>query len=407
MAVSAQAVREYLDLLPGHFGLQERAGVRRGGLINLLYRRVQRLELGLSLWVKGTVMRLFYQVRLDGTLRNPLSLFSVLSVPVFMMTLLAATAQTSAGQSEQKAVEPASLQKGSQADSAAGDDRNAHHAEEIKEADVASLVREANSNGAAMLRRMLEYTYSLKKIRRVLNGDGKPMSERVDTFEAYPVRGQHVLIQLTSDGAQLPVSHVAEERRRAGQNLVRAENEAKKEEGRAESPADEIRGYLAAGISGIHRSKYASVTIDISEILRTCEFVAPRAAWFGDREMILLSFRPRPDYNFPSNKKYISRLAGAVWIDASDKVVARLEARTMPDPLDTRPDPGPVLIYEQARQPSGAWFPTLIRLNTRGDESLANGLNWDVIFELSEFRHFTSSAEEVKIKDPDKSKPHN
>jgi len=343
-------------------------------------------------------MRLLYQVRRDVALRTlyrPLSKVTPLMVAIILLSA-AVLPKTSEGQSDQKPAEVT-----------AGDDKDPARSEQMSGVDVASLVREANANGGAMLDRMLEYTYTLKKIRRVLNGDGKVLNERVDTFEAYPVRGQHVLIQLTSDGAPLLGSHVAEERRRAGQSLVRADDEEKKQGDRVEAVPDKKRGYLAAGISGIHRSKYASVTIDISEILRSCEFSSPRAARLGEREMIALSFRPPADHSFPLNKKYISRIAGTIWIDAAERVVARLEAWVAVASPDARHEQGPVLIYEQARQPSGAWFPILIRLNTRGDESIANGLNWDVVFELSEYHHFTSRAEEVKIKEADRPRPHN
>lgn len=353
-------------------------------------------------------MRWFYQVRRDIALSDRLAPFSKVIALILMTVTVSAPspAQATISQSGQNPAETAPATKPARSEPPAGEAKDSPNADAIKEIDVESLVRESDANGALMLKRLLEYTYTLKKIRRVLNGDGKPLSERVDTFEAYPIRGQHVLIQVTSDGVPLPSSFIAEERRRAGQNLLQAENAAKKQGDEIEAAPGGTKNYLAAGISGISRRKYASVTVDISEILRSCEFSSPRADRLNGREMIALNFRPRADARFPLNKQYISKLVGVVWIDAVEKVVARVEAQAAPNPLEYQIDRGPVLIYEQARQQSGAWFPVLIRLNTRGDESLANGLNWDVVFELGEFRRFTSTADEVKIKDPDKPKSH-
>jgi hypothetical protein len=128
--------------------------------------------------------------------------------------------------------------------------------------------------------------------------------------------------------------------------------------------------------------------------------------------MIVLSFRSRPDANLPRNKSFVSRLVGSIWIDALDKVITRIEGWPAPqfikqesvkkNEAQTSPNSEARLIYRQVRLPDGLWFPNLIRVNSAGDMFLFDGLNWDVVFEFSEYKRFTTSVEEVKIHDPRK-----
>jgi hypothetical protein len=52
------------------------------------------------------------------------------------------------------------------------------------------------------------------------------------------------------------------------------------------------------------------------------------------------------------------------------------------------------LIYQQERRANGIWFPGLIRMNARGRADLFNGLNWDVVFEFSNYHRFGTEATE-------------
>jgi hypothetical protein len=282
--------------------------------------------------------------------------------------------------------------------------------------DIDELVSEVESNGAAMHKQMPEYTYLLKKTRRILNEQGKATSVQVQGFEAYPVRGEHILIQLTSNGTPLPHWQIQAERRRAGEKLERLE----KEEKQGEQTAKPLGGYVGAGVYGKAQGKSVGLSVDPSAFLHSCELSSPRFDRIGDRDMIVLSFQARPGVELPRNKSFISRLVGSIWIDAADKVIARLEAWPAPDLLKPDPakqdpakqdpakqtdaqalsSPEPRLIYQQVRLPDGLWFPNLIRVNSAGDVLLFNGLNWDVKFEFSDYKRFSTTIEDVKIKDP-------
>ncbi|HEX8185698.1 MAG TPA: hypothetical protein VF747_13125 [Blastocatellia bacterium] len=270
--------------------------------------------------------------------------------------------------------------------------------------DIAELVREVEQNGAAMHKQMREYTYLLKKTRRTLNQNGKVAQAQVQDFEAYPVRGEHVLIQLTSNGVPLPSWQIEAERKRAGERLEKLEQEEKQNE---QDKKQRAEGYAVAGVYGRAQGRPVALSIDPSAFLHSCELSSPRFERDGDRDMIVLSFRCRPGVELPRNKSFVTRLVGSIWIDATDKVIARLEGWPAPQFLkkdESQPSSNSEarLIYRQVRLPDGLWFPNLIRVNSAGDSLLFDGLNWDVLFEFNDYKRFSTTVEELKIQDPKK-----
>ena len=298
-----------------------------------------------------------------------------------------------------------------------------------KSFDISGLVRECDLHGALMHRSLSEYTYTLVKVKRVLNDHNKVTRELVQSFEAYPITGQHVLIQLSENGSLLSPRQVAEGRRLAVEELERAERETQKlnDAVAATAAATEATNnpgkYLVAGVSVNSNGKYFNVLIDLSEFLRSCEFSNPQREMAGKREVIVLNFRSRADAKFPVDMTFMSKLNGTVWIDVEDKVVTRLEGWPLPttqpqtktatetkaaheaqdssQSQDARQSKAAV-IYQQVRLPTGVWVPSLIRMNAGGNSTLFNGLNWDVMFEFSNYKRYSTDVEGVQLEKPKK-----
>jgi hypothetical protein len=288
--------------------------------------------------------------------------------------------------------------------------------------DITGLVRECDRHGALMHRSLPEYTYNLVKVKRTLDDHGKVMRELVQSFEAYPIQGQHVLIQISQNGSALSPREVAEERRLAGEELEKAEREAHKRFEEAlknyENPpttatavSDEPGRYLLAGVFVSYGGKYTNILIDLSEFLRSCEFSSPRRELVNKREVIALSFRPRADVKFPAQMAFISKLNGTVWIDLADKVVTRLEGwplqKSAPEQSaahEAQPasDSEPAVIYQQVRLSTGVWVPSLIRMNAGGNAALFNGLNWDVMFQFKDYKRFSTDVGGIELEKPKK-----
>ncbi|HEY9231207.1 MAG TPA: hypothetical protein VIS78_03650 [Blastocatellia bacterium] len=272
---------------------------------------------------------------------------------------------------------------------------------DLAKLDVADFLRACDRNGTAIHQRLLNYTYRLKKVRREFNDQGKAVEKQSQEFEAYPVRGQHILIQLLEDGLPLPSEEITWQRRRAGERLERAEREAEQQKQAGRDATDAPDGYPAAGIYGRVRHRPVGISIDPSTILRSCDLTAPRLEALGERETVVFDFKARPGVALPPRRAYLAQLSGRVWIDAADKVIVRIAAwptdgfrKTDTPQAATAAEPR--LVYQQTRLASGAWVPTLMRLNSGGNPALFDGLNWDVVFEFTDYKQFTTSVEDFK-----------
>lgn len=281
----------------------------------------------------------------------------------------------------------------------------------LESLDIPALIRASDRNGAAMHQRLLEFTYIQKRITREAGPKGRVI-ERVREFEAYPVktegRHRHVLSLIKKDGVPISPEQIKENRQFAVAEMEKAAHEEI-----APSPTPETaeaEKYITAGIGIGPGPTGEGVWLGVSQFLRQCRFDAPRLAQFGDRETIALRLHSCQDIHADSRETYLAKLTGIVWIDVADKVVARLEAWPMTQasgterPKDTfteRPT-NEILVYEQQRVQGGIWAPRRIRLNGIGKAAVFNGVDKDMIFEFTDYRHFSTEIKETEIVEPKK-----
>jgi hypothetical protein len=280
-----------------------------------------------------------------------------------------------------------------------------------EETNLSALLSETDTRGAAMHRRLLDYTYTLKKVRRELNERGGTKEEEADTFEAYPIRGEHLLVRISKNGRESPGWLVERERQNVGRALQQLEEATAKD---AEATAALARPrWMAVGVGGRVRGKPVYVVVDPAEFLHSCEFYAQRRERVAGRDTIVFDFRPRPGAALPPSKSYLSSLVGTAWIDAADMAIVRIEARpaagavaaqpaaAVPSPgSDAQPQRASLVLYQQTRLSSGVWAPTLIRINSGGDAALFGGLNWDVVLEFSDYKEFSTGVQSIEFPPP-------
>lgn len=95
-------------------------------------------------------------------------------------------------------------------------------------------------------------SYTFERVERERDSRGQIKWEKTKVFEAYPAYGRrHVLIQLSEDGTPRSPEQIERERRRAGRDLVEAEERAARAQSRqipANQPPNET--FFSFGISG-------------------------------------------------------------------------------------------------------------------------------------------------------------
>jgi hypothetical protein len=269
---------------------------------------------------------------------------------------------------------------------------------DLSSLDVPLLIRDSDRLGTAMHLRLPEYTYLQTRVSRELDQRGK-LVERVSAYETYPIRvpgrQRHVISLISEDGAPVSQKRLKKERQQAVKEIETAEREGALQAGGA--PTAGAEKYVAAGI-GVSQVG-DGVWVGVSQFLRQCQFGAPRYDRRADRDMIALNIHSCAGDMGDPREQYLAGMAGVVWIDAADKVVARLEAWPASETgreTHSAPPGAETLVYEQMRLPNGLWFPKRIRLNAIGKAALFNGTDKDMTFEFSHYQRFNTEVKDLQ-----------
>jgi hypothetical protein len=102
--------------------------------------------------------------------------------------------------------------------------------------------------------------------------------------------------------------------------------------------------------------------------------------------------------------RVMERLGGRLWIDAEDRVIARIEAAPAEEAqvAGDGPDAKVPLGFEFTRLPNGTWAPRLNWYNSYGREVLFWKTATSRAIRFSDFKLFKTSAEENKLDAPPK-----
>ncbi|CAN5395624.1 hypothetical protein BH18ACI2_BH18ACI2_24740 [soil metagenome] len=266
--------------------------------------------------------------------------------------------------------------------------------------DIAALLREVGRNQRQVDERISEYTYTRKETEREINDRGEIKKEKTAIHEIYAAPGGGRVLKLVSEnGVPLSPERLAKEEKRVAEELEKIERENQKRKQKQEEA--KRRNETGAGADG-------DEDVGITTFLRACEFVSPRRELFRDREAIVFDFRPRPGFK-PANRgeSIVAKLAGVVWIDPIEKQVMRLEARLdqsikIGGGLVASVKPGSAIIFEQTRLPDGVWLPRFSQINAAAKVFLFAGFRLDAVREYSDYKRFTTKADDAKLDAPAK-----
>jgi hypothetical protein len=275
---------------------------------------------------------------------------------------------------------------------------------DLSSLDIPLLIRDSDRVGAAMHLRLPEYTYIQTRLSREFNQRGK-LIEQTSSYEAYPLNvfghHRHVISLISENGVPLSPKRLKEERLEAAKEIEAAERESA-------PPASDwspsgTEKYVTAGISLGQAGD--GVWVGVSQFLQQCSFISPRYERLADRDMIALNIHSCAGTANAPRERYLVGMRGIVWIDAVDKAVARLEAwpmntATEQERLFKAPDEE-TLVYEQMRLQNGLWVPKRIRLNALGKAALFNGIDRDMTFEFSIYKHYNTEVadlQQIKVK---------
>jgi hypothetical protein len=275
--------------------------------------------------------------------------------------------------------------------------------------DIPVLLRDLARNQDDVDRRVNEYTFMRKITERELNDRGEVKKEKVNVYEVYPYIGSGwIQKHVSENGVPLTPERAAKEEKRVAEELEKAErNTPKVEAALAKARARREAKKKEKGADAVEDDD----EVNVSTFLRACEFVSPRRERFQNRDTIVFDFRVRPGFRPKTRgESLISKLAGVIWVDPSERQVMRLEARLvegfkMGGGLVASIKPGAAMSFEQTRLPDGVWLPRFSQVNVSARMFLFAGMTINQTNEFSDYKRFSAKVGEDKLDTPKQEEP--
>lgn len=224
------------------------------------------------------------------------------------------------------------------------------------------------------------YTFILRRTDQQLDDRGKVKKETVKVFQVFPVpHVMPVMVLLSENGKDLSPTRLADEKARANKEWRKRKKESQKIVGQKE------RGGMLA-------------------FFQTSEFSTSRTEKHKDRDIIVLSFKPRDNLK-PStdSEKFTSKLEGEVWIDILDRAIIKLDARLAKNykvggvfGFFSFLRPGTSLVIENSRVLDELWATTRVEFAPLQKVAFfTKGVRDIQIQELSDYKPFDKEADSL------------
>ncbi|MDQ3013268.1 MAG: hypothetical protein M3X11_21505 [Acidobacteriota bacterium] len=266
--------------------------------------------------------------------------------------------------------------------------------------DIPALLQEVGKNEDEIDRMLEKYTYTQIVTSRELDDKGQLREKETETFELTFYKGNRIRRQVAKNGKPLSPSEEAD----ITKNIEKRIRNIEKREAEKARKAEKERE-IAQDNNGAPDGEEGQ-RISIADVLRASKLTNPRRERFRNRDVIVFDFEPLSGYKPKKDyEKFFGKMAGAIWVDAADKQVVRLEARLVDSfkvggGLLASVKEGGSFMMEQDRVNNEIWLPTRADINVGVKVLLVKGFNFNQIVTYGNYKRFNVDAEKEKLKDP-------
>ncbi len=267
---------------------------------------------------------------------------------------------------------------------------------------IDALLQEVKANEDKVDEILEKYTYTEKQTDRESDASGQLREKKSETFELTFYKGNRIKRLIEKNGKPLAANELESENKRIEKRV----REIEKKEAEKEKKASKERE-LAQETAGTPDDENGQ-RISIADVLRASKLTNPRRERFRNRDVIVFDFEPLPGYK-PQKRveKFFGKTAGAIWVDANDKQVARVEARLVEaykvaGGMLASLKEGATFVLEQDRVNNEIWLPTRADINLSIKVLMVKGINANSVIEYGNYKRFQVDAEKEKLKDPTK-----
>jgi hypothetical protein len=235
---------------------------------------------------------------------------------------------------------------------------------------IPNLIREVKFNteeqSMASMQGVTDYTYKWRKVVRRTNGDGK-MEVKSETYEVYlprywgkRMKGEKVLLE--KNGKYVPREKVEKKRLKARKKM---EKKNRSSSFFAFNQGIPEWGHFTAWKRGMWGAR--AVGFDAQKVLRYCDLHTREREKVDGREMISINFSGCTNFFYNQFTRVTPELEGKIWIDASDRVFARIAVWPKDMKIEDRGGNflfnNAPMVFGSTRVAEGFWFWNYGRIN--------------------------------------------
>ena len=259
--------------------------------------------------------------------------------------------------------------------------------------DIPQLLKEIQANADEIDRLLENYSYTEKTTSRELSKNGVLNTTETETSQLSFYKGYRISRLVAKNGKALTTSQQRKEDKKVGKRVKKIEKRIAKQESRKVSQSSN------GSPDGEDRR------ISVAEVLRASKLLNPRREILSKREVIVFDFEPNPDFDFKNAKsflKFFGKTTGAVWVDAKDKQVVRLEA-VLADSykigggLLAKLRKGASFVLENNRINDEIWLPSRADINLSVRVLLFGGVKVNQKLDFFDYRRFTTEVKDSKV----------
>jgi sulfur carrier protein ThiS len=257
---------------------------------------------------------------------------------------------------------------------------------------ISNLIREVKFNteeqSILSMQGVTDYTYKWRKLIRRTKGNGTT-EVKSETYEVYlprywgkKMKGEKVLLE--KNGKFVPREKVEKKRFRARKKMEK-KNQSSSFFALNQGPVE--WGHFAAWKRDMRGAR--AVGFDAQKVLRYCDLHTQGQEEVAGREMISINFSGCTNFFYNQFTGVTPELEGKIWIDANDRVFARIAVWPKDMKIEDR---GGDYVFKNApmafgstRVEEGFWFWNYGRINCQLIQDMCSPMNEDFSIEVFDY----------------------
>jgi hypothetical protein len=261
--------------------------------------------------------------------------------------------------------------------------------------DIKTLLTEIRDNTEKIDRLLENYSYTATRIDREIDKAGNLVEKDTITVSFSFYKSYRIRRILAKNGKPLSAGEQADEDKNVEKQVREIEERiAQKEKRQQERERD-----ISAGKTGAPDDEGEGQRVTLSDALRGSVLVNPRRERLRGRDVIVFDYEPNPNYKPKTRfEKVFALCSGAVWVDADDKQVVRLEASLTQSSGNflAKLKRGASFTLENRRVNNEIWLPSLADINL-SVKILFAGININNLIRYGDYKRFDTEVKDGKV----------